>query len=104
MKDLQTTKDLVQSILERDEKARDNDNYLYFRVLNTIADEENINLGEIYVIDFLLNLRTSPFPPFESVRRTRQKVQEKCPWLCACEEVEQARAAQENVYIDFARA
>jgi hypothetical protein len=72
-------------------------------VINTIAAKHNIDLGSIPVIDFLLNLKKSPFPPFESVRRSRQKVQRQCPWLAASAGVEQFRAENEHEYREFAR-
>lgn len=103
MKDLKSTKALVQSILEKDEKARNSDSHLYFKVINTIADKNNIDLTKIPVIDFLLNLKKSPFPPFESVRRSRQKIQRACPWLAACAEVEEFRAENEQTFREFAR-
>jgi hypothetical protein len=104
MKDLKTTTALVHSILEEDEKARNSDSYLYLRVLNTVADKEHINLNEIHVIDFLLNLSKSPFPPFESVRRTRQKLQEKLPHLAPCKAVEELRAENEVAFLEYARS
>lgn len=103
MQDLKTTKALVTVILEQDEKARNSDSHLYFRVINTIAAKRNIDLTNIPVIDFLLNLNQSPFPPFESVRRSRQKVQRQCPWLAASAEIEQIRAENEHEYREFAR-
>lgn len=103
MQDLKTTKALVTVILEQDEKARNSDSHLYFRVINTIAAKHNIDLGRIPVIDFLLNMKKSPFPPFESVRRSRQKVQRQCPWLAASPEVEEFRAENEHEFREFAR-
>lgn len=103
MQDLRTTKALVTSILERDRMARNSDSHLYLRVINTIADKNHIDLTKIPVIDFLLNMSKSPFPPFESVRRSRQKVQHECPWLAASAEVEEARAENEHEYREFAR-
>ena len=103
MQDLKTTKALVTVILEQDEKARNSDSHLYFRVINTIATKRNIDLTNIPVIDFLLNLNQSPFPPFESVRRSRQKVQHECPWLAASADVELLRAENEHEFREFAR-
>lgn len=103
MKDLKTIKALVTTILEQDERARNSDSHLYFRVINTIADKHNIDLKKIPVIDFLLNLNTSPFPPFESVRRSRQKIQRACPELAACKEVQELRAENEEEFLEFAR-
>ncbi len=103
MKDLKSTKALVQAILERDQRARNSDYFLYFLVIKTIAEKHQISLKQISVIDFLLNMERSVFPPFESVRRSRQKVQEKCPHLAASATVEEFRAENEEVFRDFAR-
>ena len=101
---LNTTKALVKTILEQDQKARNSDSYLYLRVINTIAEKKDINLSDIPVTDFLLNISNSPFPPFESVRRSRQKLRAEFPHLEAEPEVEIFRADNEEVYRDFARA
>lgn len=103
MKDLNSTKELVAIILEQDQKARNSDSYLYFRVINVVADKYNIDLNNIPVVDFLLGLSKSPFPPFESVRRSRQKLQRAFPHLAACKEVEEIRAENEHEYREFAR-
>lgn len=104
MKDLKTIRALVQTILEEDTQARNSDSYLYLRVLNTVADREHINLNEIHVVDFLVNLNRSPFPIFESVRRSRQILQAKYPHLAPCKVVEELRAENEEVFLEFARS
>ena len=76
--------------------------YLYFRVINAIANQNNIDLTRISVTVFLLNMNELPFPPFESVRRTRQKVQRECPWLAPSRVVEEYRAENEVAYREFA--
>ena len=104
MRDLKTTKALVQSILERDTRARNSDYFLYFAVLKTIADKHSIDLKSIAITDFLLNMERSPiFPPFESVRRSRQKVQAEFPELAASERVAEGRELNETAYREFAR-
>lgn len=104
MKNLKTITALVRAILEEDEKARNSDSYLYLQVLNTVAQKEHIDLSKIHVIDFLLNLSKSPFPPFESVRRARQRVQEKNPLLAPCKKVEELRAEKEEEFVEYARS
>ncbi|MBR2388177.1 MAG: hypothetical protein IKB02_05345 [Clostridia bacterium] len=102
---LKNTKDLVQTILEKDKQARNDDNYLYLRVLQTVAREEyQPHPHEITVELFLLNMSAFQFPPFESVRRSRQKIQAECPWLASCEKVSELRAENEEVYREFARS
>lgn len=105
MKELKSTKALVQFILETEKRARNSDYYLYFRVIKAIADKHHIDLKKIPVTDYLLNMELSAlFPPFESVRRARQKAQAEHPALAACEEVRSKRAELEEVYKEFARA
>lgn len=72
---LQSTKALVKSILEQDERARNSDSYLYFRILERI-DKAVLTLT---VSEFLLSMGMKGIPPFESVRRTRQMLQAECP-------------------------
>ena len=104
MKKLETIKHLVQSILKKDKQARNNDNYLYLRVLQTVAKEKNRpHPHDITAEFFFLNMSDYGFPPFESVRRTRQKVQAECPWLASCKKVEELRTEQEETYREFAR-
>lgn len=99
----QTTK-LVKSILEKDEKARNSDNYLYYRILATVAKEKEIDIDSISIPKFLLDMSDLGFPPFETVRRTRQKLQETYPELAAREDVQIARADLEQDYREYARA
>lgn len=100
---LNTTKALVKTILEHEPKTRNSDSYLYFRVISILSDKHNIDINGIPVTAFLLNMNDFPFPPFESVRRTRQKIQEKRPDLAACPEVQIFRAENEEIYREFAR-
>lgn len=100
MKNLISTKALVKTILENDEQARNSDSLLYFRLL----EEIDKTLLAVPVNEFLLNMRAMGIPPFESVRRTRQKLQAECPWLSACDRVKEFRAENEEVYREFARS
>jgi hypothetical protein len=103
MKELKTIKALVQNILEKSEKARNNDNYLYLMVCETIA-KGRCDLSKVSVVNFFLSLSDTGFPPFESVRRSRQKVQAECPWLAPSKAVEELRAENEEAYREFARS
>lgn len=104
MKDLNSTKALVKFVLENFEKARNNDNYLYLVVCKIIARRYDCDLDRLPVSVFFLDLSASPFPPFESVRRSRQKIQAECPWLASCEKVSKIRAENEEVFREFARS
>ena len=104
MMDLKSTKSLVALILAEDERARNSDSYLYFRVIGILGQQKGFNINSVTVTAFLLNMAEWGFPPFESVRRTRQKVQAECPWLAACQKVAEGRAENEESYREFARA
>jgi hypothetical protein len=104
MYDLKSTKALVKAILEEDEKARNSDSLLYLKVLSVVAAKKQIRLDAISVPHFLSCLSGTEFPPFESVRRARQKIQAAHPELSACERVEGFRAENEAEYRAFARS
>lgn len=104
MDNLRTTTALVKKILEEDKHARNSDSILYLRVLNHVAEREGINLGEVSVIQFLLRAdKCKCFPIFETVRRSRQKLQQHHPELASCEEVQEARMENEAEYRAFAK-
>jgi hypothetical protein len=103
-KELYTTTALVKEILKQDEKARNSDSFLYFRVLGVIALDKGIDINRIPVPLFLLKMTEWGFPPFESVRRSRQKLQAAFPELSADEDVESFRAENETEFRAFAVA
>lgn len=100
---LNTTKALVKSILENNVQARNSDSYLYLKVIQHYDKEYNTDVCKMPVIDFLTGGVDIPIPPFESVRRSRQKVQEENPYLAASDEIEIFRAENEQEYRAFAR-
>lgn len=103
MLDLKNTTALVKSILEQDKQCRNSDSFLYLKVLSAAAKQKGIDLEKMTVPYFLLNLHGAGLPPFESVRRARQKIQAAHPELAACEAVEGFRADLETEYRAFAR-
>lgn len=100
--ELKTTKALVKAILEQYPKARNSDSFLYLKVLGVLADKEGMDMGRIPVTTFLLNMSAWNFPPFESVRRARQKLQRQFPELSASKEVQECRDENEFVFNAFA--
>lgn len=98
---METTK-LVEHILRSEPQTRNSDSLLYLRVLQHHAAEKNMQLHNIPVPMFLLNMGDWGFPPFESVRRTRQKTQAKYPELAASDKVTGFRAENETVYRAYA--
>lgn len=79
--------DVVRHILEIDERSRNSDSYLYLKVADWYS-EGSVNLPFSYV---LMNKKELGIPKFETVRRSRQKIQSECEWLRATEKVEEGR-------------
>jgi hypothetical protein len=103
MTDLKTTTALVKALLEQDRKCRNSDSFLYLKVLEIIGLKKGIDIHTMSIPNFLLNMAGTTFPPFESVRRARQKLQEHHPELGACKEVADSRAVNEVGYCEYAR-
>ena len=101
--ELRTITALVKNILEQDKRARNSDSFLYFKVLEHIAEEKQIDLHRLTVPGFLLCRNQLGLPCHETVRRTRQKVQAEFPELRANAEVEAERAGFEEAYREYAR-
>ncbi len=98
--ELESIAHIVQNILSEDTYARNNDTYLYLQVCKRI-NPIIINLPFVQVLQ---NVHEYGLPPFESVRRSRQKEQEKHPELRACKKVEEMREDLEEEYREFARS
>ena len=101
MSNLKNTTALVKWILERDKKARNSDSYLYMLVLERVSPV-SLSSG-MTVLYFLDHMKELGAPPFESVRRARQKLQRKYPDLAPCEAVADARAVNELEYRAYAK-
>ena len=101
--ELKNTKALVKTILEQDQKARNNDNFLYKKVLECLDENNGSNLCKMSVDCFLVNMGNLKAPNFETVRRTRQKLQAEFPELSANKKVTEFRAENEEDFREFAR-
>lgn len=101
--ELKTTKGLVKVILEESPQTRNSDSLLYLKVLQRIAGVNDIDLEKISIPNFLICLPSSPFPCFESVRRTRAKLQSEYPELSANTQIQEYRKKKEAVFREFVR-
>jgi len=97
-------KGLIRHILETDVKSRNSDSFLYFKVLEEQGREKGLDIHSMSITTFLLNMTEFGFSPFESVRRTRQKIQREVPALAASATVTENRKAKEAEYREFARS
>ncbi len=103
-KELTTTMALVKELLVQDERTRNSDSFLYFKVLGALGAEKGIDMNYVPVSAFLLNMAEWGFPAFETVRRTRQKIQAEFPELAASKTVAGFRSENEKEFRKFARA
>lgn len=104
MDNLKTVSALVKSILEEDSKARNTDNYLYQRVLEHYGKQYGICIQYMTVPMLMRELDKHRFPGFETVRRSRQKIQATYPELAPSESVGKRRCRNEAVYRAFAES
>lgn len=100
MKNIKKTSDIVKEILERNPETRNSDDELYFQVCKKINPEAMSK--PFYMV--VLHRKEHSLPPFESVRRARQKLQASYPELCGSDDVEAWRKANEEVVKDYARS
>ena len=100
MKNIKRVSDIVKDILENVPKTRNSDDELYFEVCKKINPEAMAK--PFYMV--VLQRKAHSLPPFESVRRTRQKLQASFPELCGSDEVAAWRKVNEDVVRDYARS
>lgn len=100
MKNLLRVSRVVKEVLTDIPDTRNSDSYLYLKVLERFAGE--YDLRSMTVPYFLCNIKKLKFPYFETVRRARQKIQERCPELQAKSEIQVVREAKEEVFHNYA--
>ena len=101
MNELRTVSKLVKFILEDNKQSRNSDNVLYLKVLEHHAQTKDINLDTMTVPTFLLGMKQYGFPAFETVRQSRQKMQETYPELAPIDVVGRRRSKKEAEFREF---
>ena len=101
MKRLQTVESMVRPILERSIEAR-NDDMVLFRLLCRQCIDSYMNGDSAGFDDVMKNYTNYGIPRFETVRRTRQKIQAENPELGCSPEVRRARKKAESAYRNYA--
>lgn len=104
VKELKTISGLVKAILEYDKPSRNSDSVLYLNVLTVICGEKDIDVKSLTVPSLLLLGKDLGLPNFETVRRSRQKIQAEFPELSGNKEVQAHRQANEDAFREFARS
>ena len=93
-KEFKQTRKIVKNILTDYPQTRNSDNALYIKVVETL----NPQAIDRPFANVLSNLEELGLPCYETVRRTRQKLQEEIPELKACDVVEDYRTMREEEF------
>lgn len=104
MDEIKSVAKLVKNALETDDKTRNSDDYLYYFVCREVLKNKDIDIKTIPFETALLWRNVYKLPPFETVRRARQKIQSEIPELCGTETVRRKRAEKMIEYRGFALA
>lgn len=100
---LKTTSKIVLRILETEPQTRNSDSYLYLKVLEYYDNMYDACMRKLPIETFLINMGKYKIPNFETVRRSRQKVQRKYPDLAACKTVQAYKDENEQAYRAFTK-
>lgn len=89
--------------LATDEAARNSDDYLYYLLCVDALDDNGIDINNISLKDGILGRKVYNLPNYETVRRTRQKIQQVNECLRPSDETKKRRRAREAAWRKFAR-
>lgn len=99
MRNLKTIESKVRAVLEKDEEARNDDMLLYLKVCNSCLKDT----GAMLFAEVMMQYKFLGLPSFESVGRTRRKLQAEFPELAGTVRVQKLCAAQEKAYRKYAK-
>lgn len=88
--------EVVKKILTKSEKARNDDDFLYEKVVNEYGISVETSLREIHNL-----VREKKLPSQATINRCRRKVQELYPELCASGEIAKLRHQEIPSYIKY---
>lgn len=99
MRNLKTIENKVKTILKKNEDARNDDMVLYLALCNLCLKDA----GAIPLAEIMTQHRSLGLPSFESVSRTRRKLQARYPELVGSRPVQKMRATGEKAYRRYAK-
>ena len=98
MKRLYKVEEIVKGILEEDEETRGDD----FLLINEVYKKINPEVEDMSFAEVMTKHKSLRLPYFETVRRTRQKLQADNEELRPPQEVQDARLNETTEYIEYA--
>ncbi len=99
MDSLKTIEGKVRAVLQKNEDARNDDMVLYLALCNFYLKDA----GTMPLAQIMTKHRELGLPSFESVGRTRRKLQERHPELLGNVRKQKIRAAGEKAYRKYAK-
>ena len=90
---------IVKKILIELPDTRNSDSFLYVKVVETL----NPNALKLPFWEVMCSLKDLCLPNFETIRRTRQKLQNIYPELSGSDDVEAYRMVNEEAFKNYAR-
>lgn len=86
---------IILEILKKDSQARNDDNYLYSKVVEMVSPD-------LLLVPFIVAITDKRMPNYETVRRVRQRLQAKEPTIRAEANTEAARMLMEDEFKEYA--
>ena len=99
MRYLETIERKVRTILAKNEDARNDDMVLYLVLCNACLKDA----GALPLAEIMTQYKYLGLPSFESVSRTRRKLQARYPELAGSRPVQKMRATGEKAYRRYAK-
>ena len=99
IRELKAVSEIVKLVLTEMPETRSNDDLLYMQVINI----QNPGIIGMTLYAFFENRQMWGVSGFETVRRSRQKIQAEYPELASSESCTEARKELEGEYREFAR-
>ena len=99
MDNLKTVEGKVKAVLQKNEDARNDDMVLYLALCNLYLKD----VGTMPLAEIMTRHKELGLPSFESVGRTRRKLQERHPELLGSVRMQKIRAKGEKAYRKYAK-
>ena len=103
MNNLTNASALVKEILTEEPAARDSDNLLFYLVCKKVLADQGKNIDTMGFGKLFLSLRQYGLPQFETVGRSRRKLQETFPELQCSPAVAMNRASGRDAFTNYAK-
>lgn len=103
MESIKTAQDIVYDCLNQFPATRNSDDFLYLQVCKKTCWQYGLDFYKLSAVEMLTRRKELHLPSYETVRRARQKMQEKYKEFAPVPDVEAARMINEEKFREYAR-